>query len=105
MEARPIDKQETVWRRLYRIRGWRLAAGQRAEAFAHVGLKRGDVDQAHDVRVVARPGDDDAAIAVSDENRRPVLLVQHAIGSGDIVLERGFGKLGNADLVAIGLQD
>ena len=54
---------------------------------ALVGDESGDVDEADDIRRIARFGDDHAAIAVADQKGRALLQVQHAFGRCDVVGE------------------
>jgi hypothetical protein len=53
------------------------------------------------VGIVARASDNDAAIAVADEHGGPVLSIQHAVGRGDVIVQRCLRRLGDGDVVAV----
>ena len=73
----------------------RSVAGFRLALVRRVG---GDVDQPGDVRVGPRLGDDRAPVAVADEDRRAVLLVEDASGGRDVVGQPGQRLLDDARL-------
>jgi hypothetical protein len=60
----------------------------------------GDIDEPRDRGVDADLGDDDAAPAVADEDRRAVQPVELPRGRGDVVGKRGQGELDDGDVVA-----
>jgi hypothetical protein len=53
--------------------------------FARIGRQGGDVDEAGDLGVDARFGDDGAAPAVADENGGTILTVQRPLRRRDVV--------------------
>jgi hypothetical protein len=52
-----------------------------------VGDERGDVDEAGDIRRIARFGDYHPAIAVADQKGGTLLQIQHPFGRRDVVGE------------------
>ena len=66
---------------------------------------RRDIDQGRDMRVIAGLGDDRAAIAVGHQDGRTVLLVEDALGGGDVVGEAGQRLLHHGHVEAIPGQD
>jgi len=85
--------------------GGRRLAQEGDGALALVGDEGGDIDEADDVRRIARLGDHDAAIAVADQDRRALLQLQHPLGRRHVVGERGQRLLHHADRVAVLAQD
>jgi hypothetical protein len=69
-------------------RTWPLLLRDSARAFAGIGCECRDVDQADDVRVIARFSDDRTAIRMTDEQHRPVLLRDHLSRPLDVIGER-----------------
>jgi len=57
------------------------------------------------MRVGAGLGDDGAAIAVADEHGRTGLAIEDAVGRGDIIRQRSFRLLDDADGIAVLAED
>ena len=91
MELGPVNVKEPC-----RVRHERLAkrsgilVAERADGFPGVRGEGGQVDQRLDVGAVGRrAGDDRAAVGVADNDDRPFLGINHALGGGDILGKRG----------------
>ena len=67
---------------------------------AVVGYQCVDVDETGDLRVVARFGDDHAAVGVADEEDGTVHQCDGAVGSCDVVFKGGERVLDGYDVVA-----
>ncbi len=85
------------------------AAGRRAvehllDRLAAVELEGRDVDQARDLRVVARLRDHDAAVRMADEHDGAVLRVDHGPGHRHVVGQRVRRVLHDGDVVALRLE-
>jgi hypothetical protein len=103
----PDEEQEVVTRRqdgghgVARLR----ILDQRVDGLALVGREGRDVDEAGDLRVVARLRDDRAAGGVPGEDRLAILLGEHELRRRDVVGERQRGVLHDAHVVAVLLHD
>ena len=107
MELLPVEEEKPVLRRQNRRNGraGRRVRDQRVDRLALVRSERRDVDERRHLRMVARFGDDDAAVRVADQNHRSALGVDGALGDGDVVGERDRRVLDDADGVAVLPQD
>jgi hypothetical protein len=79
--------------------GW-IDAQQGAERIAFVGREGRHIDQSGYFGVMARRGDDRAAIGVADEDAGAVLSIEDAFGGRDVVFESGVGVANYADFIA-----
>src|SRR5262249_46005224 len=75
----------------------RACLGDRTEALANLRGKRRDVDQSHNIRLIAGFGDDRAAIRVSGEQLRSLLVRDHLSRARSVISERGERVLDGAD--------
>ena len=66
---------------------------------------RGYINQRCDLRVRACFSDNGAAVAMGDENRWTVLLIQHPSGSSDIFLQGGERFLNQGDAIPVTNQN
>jgi hypothetical protein len=108
MELRGVKVGEPVCRSLQCIRCAEIAGKVLAVfglALAAVRHVRCDIDQSHDRGIVAGLGNHRAAVAVSHENARSVLLCDNPFRGSDVFLKRGLGLLYDADGVAVLDQD
>jgi len=64
-----------------------------------------DVDEARDVRVEARFGNDRSAVTMTDEDAGPILLLQDAFGRGHIFIQAGQRVLDHRHLVTVPNED
>ncbi len=76
-------------RRQVRCGQGQVLLGDATGTFAAVGGEGGDIDQPDHIRLVAGLGDHRAAIGVSDQQDRPLLLRDHLARPLGIVRQRG----------------
>ena len=106
-ELRPVEEQKAILRRQDRRHGCarRRVLDERADRFARVRSKRGNIDECRDLWIVAGLRDDDAAIRVADENRPAALRRDRALVTATSSASDRVGFWTIADVVAVLLQN
>ncbi len=89
-ELAAVEEQEPVLGREDRRdrRAGRRVGDQGADGLALVGGERGDVGECRDILVVARFGDDDAAVGVADQDGGTIQAIEDPVGRGDVSGQR-----------------
>ena len=72
---------------------------------AFVRSEGGDVDESRDFGMPARLSDHQAAVRVTDQDRRTYLLIEDQIGRGHVALQRNGRILDDADVETVLLED
>ncbi len=102
-ELAAVEEQEPVLGREDRRdrRAGRRVGDQGADGLALVGGERGDVGECRDILVVARFGDDDAAVGVAGQDGGTVQAVEDLMGRGDVSGQRQGRVLHDGHPVAV----
>jgi hypothetical protein len=101
-----IDVRVAVRRLLDRVSTRRrISLAVPGLGLALVRRMSGDVDEGGHVRVDARLGDHGSAVAMTDEDAGPILLVQDALGRGHILIQAGERVLDDRNVVTVPNED